>query len=88
MDFELILNWLSLAAYFFLSYGVLDQILRIRKSGKTSGIDRREVAIRAIVTVVLMIKIAYVGDPYLVVGHVFLTAILLVYAFILFRQHR
>jgi len=37
---------------------------------------------------VLMIKIAYVGDPYLVVGHVFLTAILLVYAFILFRQHR
>jgi hypothetical protein len=80
-----ILDWLSVAALAFMSYGIVGQWLQIRKLSSIREINLREVAIRWTVTAILMVKLALVGDPYLIVGQLLLLSAVSLYIVTLLR---
>ncbi|MEK7536885.1 MAG: hypothetical protein AAB584_00355 [Patescibacteria group bacterium] len=63
-----IFDYLTIASLAFLSYGVLSQWHYIFKSKSIRDIVVQDVLIRWIATLVLLIKIVFVGDLYLIIG--------------------
>ncbi|MEK7589167.1 MAG: hypothetical protein AAB479_00865 [Patescibacteria group bacterium] len=74
MHVTTVFNWLSIAALGFMSWGIIGQWLKIRHRTSIEEISLREVTIRWTVTVVLLVKIILVKDPYLIAGQLLLLA--------------
>lgn len=79
-----IFDYLAVAALAFMSYGVLKQWHHIFKNKSAQDIITQEVFIRWIITFVLLIKILFVGDTYLIIGQLIFTVAISIYALTLF----
>ncbi len=74
-----IFDYLAVASLAFMSYGILTQWWQIKKSNSVKNISGQEVAIRFLVTLILLVKILLVGDAYLIVGQVLLSLAVAIY---------
>lgn len=75
-----IFDYLTITSLAFLSYGVLSQWHYIFKSKSIRDIAIQDVLIRWIATLVLLIKIIFVGDFYLIVGQSIFSLAISIYA--------
>ncbi|MBX4211222.1 MAG: hypothetical protein KW806_00255 [Candidatus Yanofskybacteria bacterium] len=85
MNYTHILNYLSLTALVFMSFGILRQWRHVAHSQSAKDIVFSEVAIRFGLTAILWIKIYLLHDKYLIVGQSALLFALTVYIVTLAR---
>ena len=79
-----VFDYLTIASLAFLSYGVLAQWHYIFKNKSIRDIVVQDVLIRWIATLVLLIKIIFVGDLYLIIGQSIFSLAISIYALTLF----
>ena len=75
-----IFDYLSVAGLIFISYGTLLQWYHILKNKSAKDILTQDVMIRWIITLVLLVKVLFVGDIYLIIGQSIWSVAISIYA--------
>ena len=82
-------DYLSVLALALLSFGILEQWWNIRKTRAIHEIVFSEVVIRFVVSAILVVKLFFLKDAYLLIGQIlFMVAVTIYLATLLIIKHK
>ena len=82
------LNLITIIAFTALAGDLLLQIYRVWTRKHSADVSIIGECIRVLAAIVIFMKLAFVGDPYLIIGQVVLVLLLVIYVALLFRYRK